>query len=115
MSLRAYTKALAVLLLGYASTCAAVSYNDRVSEIGCTTGRLENRIIDGIAYRNTEPVPMIHIKGGRWAYLSWAQQLGSDRGRTLLVLALTAYEAGAKVDLECRDYNDIGAIWIRDF
>ncbi|WP_175948269.1 hypothetical protein [Burkholderia pyrrocinia] len=106
---------LAVLLFGYASTVAAVSYNDKASEIACTTGLLTGRVIDGIAYRNSEQMPLIHFKGGSWAYLSWHEPVTSYRGRALLVMALTAYETGARVDAECTDFNDVTGLWIRDF
>jgi len=108
-------KALAVLLLGCASAVAAVEYNDKASEISCPNGPHGGLVIDGIAYRNAHTMPMIHFKGGNWAYLSWKYGVDSPWGRALLSLAQTAYATQARVVADCSPTNDVTGLWIQDF
>jgi len=98
-----------MLLIGCGCTVASAAY-ERVS-ITCPTDA-ERLLIDGIAYRNTETKPLIHFKGGEWAFLSTEQGLDTARGRSLLTEALTAYIVHVKVRVDCNGRQDVSGLWM---
>jgi len=114
-------KSLAILLFSSTAALADVDdvpymrppYDRLAPPAVCPLWKKDELIIDGITYSNSEPIPLVHFQSGHWAYLSRQYGPSTVWGRSLLVLAQTAYATRAKVRVACAKGNDIRALWIR--